>query len=148
MKYENLVFIRNRLGFSQRELAQKLEVSKSTYARWEIGEKVIPLKHLVDLCNLTNVSLDYALGLSSSKRDLNEKLVIDNKVIGSNLKCFRLNNKLTQKDLAHIINTTQSVISAYESGLVTIQTAFLYDICDKFKVRADSFFDKKNSRNI
>ena len=50
---------------------------------------------------------------------------------------MRIKNNLTQMDIAKAINTTQSVISAYENGLVTIQTSFLYDICVKCKVSAE-----------
>lgn len=127
MKYENLIFIRNRLGLSQRSIAQRLKVSKSTYARWETGEKIIPLNHLIDLCNLANVSVDYVLGLTDVKSEF-KNIRLNKKNIG---------NKLTQGDLARSINTTQSVISAYENGLVTIQTAFLYEICIKYHVSAD-----------
>lgn len=137
MKCEHLVFIRNRLGLSQRSLAKFLNVSKSTYARWETGEKIIPLKHLIDLCNFANTSCDYALGLTNVKRNLKDKIYLNNKNIGKKLKEVRIKNNLTQMDIAKAINTTQSVISAYENGLVTIQTSFLYDICVKCKVSAE-----------
>ena len=137
MKCEHLVFIRNRLGLSQRNLAKCLNVSKSTYARWETGERIIPLKHLIDLCNFANTSCDYALGLTNVKRNLKDKIYLNNKNIGKNLKEVRIKNNLTQMDIAKAINTTQSVISAYENGLVTIQTSFLYDICVKCKVSAE-----------
>ena len=137
MKCEHLVFIRNRLGLSQRSLAKCLNVSKSTYARWETGEKIIPLKHLIDLCNFANISCDYALGLTNNKKDLKNKICLNNKNIGEKLKEVRIKNNLTQTDIAKTINTTQSVISAYENGLVTIQTSFLYDICVKCKVSAE-----------
>lgn len=136
MKYENLIFIRNRLGLSQRSIAQRLKVSKSTYARWETGEKIIPLNHLIDLCNLANVSVDYVLGLTDVKSEF-KNIRLNKKNIGNKLKQVRLENKLTQGDLARSINTTQSVISAYENGLVTIQTAFLYEICIKYHASAD-----------
>jgi len=37
-------------------------------------------------------------------------------------------------EFANSINTTQSVISSYESGNTLIQTSFLYDICIKYKL--------------
>lgn len=136
MKYERLIFIRNRLGLSQRELAQTLNISKSTYARWETGEKIIPLNHLIDLCNFANVSPDYVMGLNNIKKSLKSKISLNNKNIGLKLKEIREKNNLTQKQLASVINTTQSVISAYENGQTTIQTAFLFDICTKYKISA------------
>ncbi len=137
MKCEHLIFIRNRLGLSQRKLADFLKVSKSTYARWETGEKIIPLTHLIDLCNFANISCDYVLGLTNIKKELKSKISLNNKNIGKKLKEIRIKNNLTQMDIAKVINTTQSVISAYENGLVTIQTSFLYDICIKYQVSAE-----------
>ena len=72
MNLERLREIRETLDLTQREMAEKLKVSKSTYGRWETGEKIIPLKHLVNLCNLTNITLDYSVGFYSrtiSKRN-------------------------------------------------------------------------------
>lgn len=137
MKYEHLTFIRNRLGMSQRSLASHLNVSKSTYARWETGEKIIPLIHLIDLCNFANISCDYALGLTDTKHSLNQNIYLNNQKIGQRLKQIRKKNNLTQKEFAKAINTTQSVISAYENGQTTIQTSFLYDICIKYHTSAD-----------
>ena len=34
MNCEHLIFMRDNLDLSQREMAEKLNVSKSTYARW------------------------------------------------------------------------------------------------------------------
>ncbi len=137
MNYEHLIFIRENLDLSQRELANKLKVSKSTYARWETAEKIIPLIHLINLCNLSNTSLDYILGLSDRKDKLNKPIKLNKIKIGNNLKKIRTSNKLTQKQFADSINTTQSVISSYESGNTLIQTSFLYDICLKYDVSAN-----------
>ncbi len=137
MNYEHLIFIRENLDLSQRELANKLKVSKSTYARWETAEKIIPLIHLINLCNLSNTSLDYILGLSDRKDKFNKPIKLNKIKIGNNLKKIRTSNNLTQKQFADSINTTQSVISSYESGNTLIQTSFLYDICLKYDVSAN-----------
>ena len=137
MNYEHLIFIRENLDLSQRELANKLKVSKSTYARWETAEKIIPLIHLINLCNLSNTSLDYILGLSDRKDKVNKPIKLNKIKIGNNLKKIRTRNNLTQKQFADSINTTQSVISSYESGNTLIQTSFLYDICLKYNVSAN-----------
>lgn len=137
MNYEHLIFIRENLDLSQRELVNKLKVSKSTYARWETAEKIIPLIHLINLCNLSNTSLDYILGLSDRKDKVNKPIKLNKIKIGNNLKKIRTSNNLTQKQFADSINTTQSVISSYESGNTLIQTSFLYDICLKYNVSAN-----------
>lgn len=126
--------MRDTLDLSQREMAKLLNVSKSNYARWETGEKIIPLKHLINMCNITMISLDYALGLTNEKKHLQRKIRISKSSIGSNLKRIRKEHNLTQKQLAKILNTTQSVISDYENGHTLIQTAFLFDTCNKYKI--------------
>ena len=137
MNYEHLIFVRENLDLSQRELANKLKVSKSTYARWETGEKIIPLIHLVNLYNLSNASLDYILELSDKKDKIHEPIKLNKIKIGNNLKKIRISNNLTQRQFADSINTTQSVISSYESGNTLIQTSFLHDICLKYDVSAN-----------
>lgn len=141
MNYERLIFIRENLDLSQRELANKLKISKSNYARWETSEKIIPLIHLINLCNLSNTSLDYVLGLSDKKNKLNKSIKIDKMKIGNNLKKIRTNNNLTQKEFADSINTTQSVISSYENGNTLIQTSFLYDICLKYNISTNNIIN-------
>ena len=141
MNCEHLIFMRDNLDLSQRQIADKLGVSKSTYARWETGEKIIPLIHLVNLCNLINISLDYAIGLSDKKDKINNKVVLNKSKIGNNLKKIRVSNNLTQAEFADSINTTQSVISAYETGNTLIQTSFLYDICLKYKVSVNEIIN-------
>lgn len=137
MNFERIIFIRESLDMSQRELADKLNVSKSTYARWETGERIIPLEHLVDLCNVAKISLDYAFSISNNRKELNNKIIINKKIIGNNLKKLRLSKNYSQEQMAELLNTSQSVVSEFENGITLIQTAFLYDICNKFNISAD-----------
>lgn len=137
MEFNRLVYMRETLEFSQREMAKALNVSKSNYARWETTDKIIPLKHLVTMCNITKTSLDFALNLSNNKTKIKENISIDNNKIGKKIKDIRIKKNLSQKEFAKSINTTQSVISSYENGKVTILTAFLYDIAKKYKISAD-----------
>ena len=141
MNCEHLIFMRDNLDLNQREMAEKLNVSKSTYARWETGEKIIPLKHLINFCNLTNNTLDYATGLTDKKEKSNTKIVIDKIKIGNNIEKIRTDNNLSQSEFAKSINTTQSVISSYEKGHTLIQTSFLYDICVKYKISSTSIIN-------
>lgn len=133
---KRIILIRETLGLSQRELAEELKVSKSTYARWETGEKIIPLKHLVDLCNYANRSIDYALGLIDDRLATNDIITLDQSSIGIKLKNLRNENHESQDDIAAFLNVTQSVVSEYENGITLIQTAFLYQLCERYKISA------------
>lgn len=135
---ERITLIREMLNLSQRELAEELQISKSTYARWETGEKIIPLTHLVDLCNLSNRSLDYVLGLNNDRSITNNKLKIDSQLIGNKLKKLRIKNNESQEEIADFLQCTQSVISEYENGITLIQTSFLLQLCNKYNISADT----------
>ena len=129
--------LRDEHDLNQIKTAAIMGVSKSTYARWETDEAIIPLSHLNDLCNYFNVSMDYITGLSKKRNyDLiNDSL--DKELIGKRLKEFRLSRGLTQEKLASGINTSHSTISGYEHGKNMILTAFAYNIAKKYKISLD-----------
>lgn len=137
MNIGKLVELRDEFNLKQSDIAHILGITQQSYSLWENGTKIIPLKHLNNLCNYYRVSMDYILGLSKIRcYDINN-FDIDKKIIGIRLKTFRINNGITQEHLANILNTTHSTISAYESGKTTILTAFAYEICKRYSISMD-----------
>ncbi|NDO19793.1 helix-turn-helix transcriptional regulator [Lachnospiraceae bacterium MD329] len=51
---------------TQTEVADYLGTSQTMYARYERGANELPIRHLIALCKLYNVSADYILGLDNS----------------------------------------------------------------------------------
>ncbi len=139
MNEKRLFDLREYADLSQKDLANKLGVTQQTYSLWEKGTKIIPLKHLNNLCNYYKTSMDYVLGLSNERTnsDIKEIKELNKKLIGSRIKEIRESNKLTLRDLASELNTTSSTISAYETGKTLVLTAFAYQICIKYDVSLD-----------
>ncbi len=54
----NLKYLRNKFGFSQEELAEKINVSRQTIAKWENGESLPDIIKCTELAMIYNVSLD------------------------------------------------------------------------------------------
>lgn len=137
MNFQKLIEIREDFNLKQKDIASVLGITQQSYSLWENGSKIIPLKHLNNLCNYYNLSMDYVIGLSNIKyyNVINKK--IDKKIIGNRLKLFRKEKNITQEELANILNTTHSTISAYENGKTTILTAFAYEICKKYNISMD-----------
>ena len=50
-------------GLSQKQLAQKLNISESGYAHWEQGRTEPSTEYLKMLCLILHVSADYLIGL-------------------------------------------------------------------------------------
>lgn len=148
MIYERMKDIRTYFGNTQKELADILGVSRSTYAGWENGLDAIILPKLNDFCNYYGVSLDYICGLTNTKKYdiINDK--IDKSVLGNNLKEIRTNNKHTQEKVANIINVDQSNYSKCELGKMYIHTYALIEFAKHYKVSIDWLCGKTKDSEI
>ena len=144
MDFSRLTMIREKKELSQREVAKILHVSKSTYARWETGEQVISLNHLNDFCKYFKVTMDYVLNLSNQNNFNNNTYnqEINKNIIGKNIKLVRKKYQLTQKELAKVINTSQSTISSYEKGKTLVLTVFIYNLALNFNLSVDKICDR------
>lgn len=137
MNFERLFLLREKNNLEQKEIAHIIGVSQQTYSTWEVGTKIIPLKHLNTMCNYYHVSLDYMLGLSNRNNNYKNIEKLNRVEIGKKIKIIRQDNKLTLRSLAKELNTTSSTISAYETGKTLILTAFAYQIAKKYKISLD-----------
>lgn len=61
--YKRIKDLRKRKSLSQKFLANTLNVSQSTYSRYESGQLDVPSDVLISLSRFYNVSVDYILGL-------------------------------------------------------------------------------------
>lgn len=148
MIYERMKDLRTYFGNTQKELAEILGVSRSTYAGWENGLDAIILPKLNDFCNYYGVSLDYICGLTNTKKYdiINDK--IDKNILGRNLKEIRTNNKHTQDKVANIINADQSNYSKCELGKMYIHTYALIEFAKHYKVSIDWLCGKTTESKI
>lgn len=133
MNFDRLINFRDESELSQRDLADILDVSKSQYARWETMEQIIPLNHLNNACNYFCSTMEYITGLSSKNNFVSKVEKLSASVIGKRLRQFRKANKLSQKQLAQFLNTSQSTISSYERGKTMLLTVFAIQICTNYK---------------
>lgn len=60
--------LREDKDFTQEQVARYLGISQTMYARYERGANEMPIRHLIKLCDLYQVSSDYILGLDCHKR--------------------------------------------------------------------------------
>lgn len=136
---ERIRFIRERIGYTQTEVAHSLKISRSLVNNWENGFVNISLKQLIKLASFYQIPIDYLLGIideidSNHYYYINE---MDLKSIGLKLKDIRKKANLTQEKFAQKIDTKRSSISYYEIGKMMISTADLKQICETFGVSAD-----------
>lgn len=137
MNFERLFFLREEQDLFQNDMANILNVKQVNISNWENGKEIIPLTKLNMYANYFNVSLDYIMKLSDKKIPSINRDALDKILIGKNIKIIRMQNNLSQQDLANVLNTTKSTIWAYETGKTLILTAFAYQICAKYNVSMD-----------
>ena len=53
--------VRDELGISQEQLAEKLNISRQAVAKWEAGAAMPDILNLIEISNIFQVSLDYLL---------------------------------------------------------------------------------------
>ena len=146
--FYNLKRVRESYELTQREMAKVLKISKSSYNYFETGEHIIPLKHLNNFCNKFHVTMDYLSGLTNLNTYTTKKFKLNPKLVGSRIKYVRLKMKMTQSELAKILNTSQSNISSYESGKTLMITAFIYNFAKEFNISLDYLTGRSNTIQI
>lgn len=58
--------LREQAGYSQVQLAKRLDVTRSSVNAWEMGLSMPTTQYVVTLAKLFHVSADYLLGLTAS----------------------------------------------------------------------------------
>jgi transcriptional regulator len=128
MNIDKIKYLRDELEITQEEISKILGCTRTAYSLWEINKNTIPLYYLNKISNVYNINIDYLVDLSNEKYVNFEKVEIDRIKLGRRIREARKSINFTQEKLASKLNTTHSVISAYESGKSTASTLFIIDI--------------------
>ncbi len=138
MNYGNkLRYLREEKELTQQEIANIIKINRVQYNQYENDYNTIPLRHLVNLCNYFNVSLDYILDFTDTMQYDNIRMDIDANLLKQRLKEARKHFNLTQKILAIDFKISRTTIAEYERGKNLVSTSFLYAFCLNYRVSAD-----------
>lgn len=139
---EKIKNLRDELEITQEDISKVLGCTRTAYSLWKINKNTIPLHYLNKISNEYNINIDYLVDLSNDKYIKFNKVDIDRIYLGKKIKEARKSINYTQVKLASKLNTTHSVISAYESGKSTVSTLFLIEIA-KIKKKSLNWFLNK-----
>lgn len=93
---EKLIKLRKQHGFSQEELGYKLNVTRQTVSKWELGQTVPEMNKLISLSQIYGISLDELTN--------EDELNVDNTTKKDDIKIETENkNKTKDKDLRKIL---------------------------------------------
>ena len=60
--------LREDADFTQKQIADYLNVKQNTYSQYENGQRQIPIEALIALAKFYKTSTDYILGLTSERK--------------------------------------------------------------------------------
>lgn len=76
LNIERLKEIRKDNDYNQFEIAKILGITQVQYSRYETGERLIPVTHLIKLAEYYNVSVDYLLRLTDVRKPYPKSILI------------------------------------------------------------------------
>ena len=127
---QNLKYLRERKGETQKDISSLLNVSEMTISRYENGENEPDLKNVVVLANHFDVSLDEIISVK-----MNEEIPLYLK----NLRYLRTRFDMKQKDIANLLGVSQKSISKYEKCERTPTIENVIKLADYFGFTLDQF---------
>ena len=139
--------IRIQNGLTQKEFGDILGISKSYVSDIENGYTGLSIEHINIICNSYNVSFDYMFGFCKKiNRNVIKVEKIDLKLLGSHIKEIRKELGFTQDKLAQKLNISRPLVTHYEKGIRTINTADLKGFCELSGYSADWCLGKLNKK--
>ena len=123
--------LRERANVDAKYVYENINVTNDTYSKWENNKRKVPLKYIIDICNLFEIKLDYLLNLSDNIEISKTKYCSDKKKIGNKLKEIRTDLSMSLRQEAELTNVSFNALSRYERGIRLISSDALTKICIK-----------------
>ncbi len=145
---ENFKVSREEKDIPAKDIAELLNIDKSTMSCYENGHNNFPIDKLLKYAGNYKISLDYLFGISSDA-DLTTKLTTDKDIIAHNLRRLRDLNGVTQAQIANRLGKSQSFYSRYECGKYYPTTELIYTLIELYKpfsIDKDIFKEEKKHK--
>ncbi len=140
IKLTRITNLRYDNDLTQREIADILEVKRSTYSKWECGINEFPIDIIIKLSIYYDVSIDYLTNLSNTRGTANRNITTDN--INKKITAIRKEHNNTQKEISTYLKITQKTYSDYELSKYKIPTSMIINIAKFYNVSLDCLLSK------
>lgn len=135
---ENIKYLREQDGLTQREFAEKLEVSSAAVGNWEAGIREPELSKIIKMAELFEVTLDEFI--LTELRPPTPLYVL-------NIKFLREKNEMSQEDMANLLGfKSKCSVSLAETGKTKLSVENLEKVSDYFGVTMDQLVKEDLSK--
>lgn len=135
---ENIRYLREQAEMTQKDLAEKVELSPSAIGMWEAGTREPELSKIIKMAELFEVTLD-ELVLQELKPPI--------AMYALNIKFLRISHGMTQEDMAAFLGYRgKQGYNAVETGKAKMSVENLEKISDFFGVTMDQLIKKDLSK--
>ena len=135
---ENIRYLREQAEMTQKDLAEKVELSPSAIGMWEAGTREPELSKIIKMAELFEVTLDELV-----LRELKPPIAM----YALNIKFLRTAQGMTQEDMANLLGLrSPSGITKVEKGERQLSVEDLEKISDFFGVTMDQLVKKDLSK--
>ena len=114
--YNRIKDLRTDIDKTQENFAKELNMHKTTYVRYENGDREPPFEFIIKLANFYNVSIDYIAGRTNDKKGFNKSDLPELEV--DLLKKFR---SLSEQQRGIIIGRIEAMTEENEEKQVQIK---------------------------
>lgn len=139
---QRLKELRLKKGLTQTELGEKVGVKQNTFTNWENGKREPNFETLLKLASILNTTTSYLLGESDIYYGYGSK-EFKVKIFGTRLREVRKSKKLTQVELANMLNISQKSYSHWETQKTEPTLENVVKLADLFDVSLDWLFGRE-----
>lgn len=129
---ERIAELRKNSGMTQEELAEALNISRSTLAGYEAENKHPPYRTLVKIAKYFGVSIYYLMGITD--RLLGEEKSGETSITncGNIIKELRKEAGMTQEELGEKLGVIKQTVSSWEKGISEVSNDTLITLSRLF----------------
>lgn len=147
----NFYNARINCGYTQKEVADLLEISRQAYGSYETEIRQPDPSTLIKLAKVFNTTIDYLLGVDNSLQQNNTALIKKAEIeeaatIGERIKALRKSNNLTQTEFGKLFGIGKTTVSSYETGNSCPNDSIKLAICRFFNVTTDYLLGNSNEK--
>lgn len=94
---ERIMILRERKGYTQKQLAQRLGISRNAVNLWEMSITKPSTEYLIELSKIFHVTTDYILGIEQKEKiDISDLTEEEKKIISSLISYFDKNKHIAK----------------------------------------------------